>query len=38
MARACGAIDLITARGFHRGRDLVAELQRVLPANDEHRR
>jgi predicted nucleotidyltransferase len=31
VARARVAIGLITARGFHRGRDLVAELQRVLP-------
>ncbi len=31
IARARGAIDLITGRGYHRGRDLAAELQRLVP-------
>ena len=32
MARVRDCIDLITSRGYHRGRDLAAELQRVHPA------
>ena len=31
LALARRAIDLITARGYHRGRDLAAELQRLVP-------
>lgn len=31
LARARQALGLIAARGFHRGRDLTAELNRVLP-------
>ena len=34
LARARAAVDLIAARGFHRGRDVVADLRRVMRPAD----